>query len=121
MGSADVMPPRVLACVQLLERTGAVSFSLRYQDDEQPVVWIAQVEYSRDGRPVFEVDAGWSPSSAVERLAERLIDGGMCTHCRRPTGLQLEFDERSPAAKLICWYVYDPELSTFRRSCEGDD
>lgn len=56
------------------------------------------------------------------RLCEQLIDGGTCAHCYQLT----IFDENpsdGPFDDLLsmmgCVYAWDPELSTFRRSCEG--
>lgn len=28
-------------------------------------------------------------------------------------------DRVTAAAEMICWYQYDPELTTYRRACEG--
>lgn len=108
--------PKLLAAVDLLGRTGASSFGVRYSDDAQPVVWIAVVEY---GGGTWEAATGHDPGEATLRLAERIIDGGNCAHCHRPTALALEHDETFPIpGHDCCWYAYDPELETFRRSCE---
>jgi hypothetical protein len=55
----------------------------------------------------------------VLRLCAQVVDGGRCTHCRRPTGLSEDLDAM-PLDRLVCWYQWDPELATFRRGCEGD-
>ena len=57
------------------------------------------------------------------RLCEQVIDGGLCTHCKRRTIFDAEpsdtvFDDALVA--MGCVYAWDPELATFRRSCEGD-
>ena len=110
---------RLMALVELIGRTGAQAFQLRYSDDEQPVVWIAVAGYKRDPRNmVYEVGASTSPDRAAFRLAEALVDGGQCTHCKRPTGVDDSWDSM-PLDQLVCWYQYDPELKTFRRGCEG--
>lgn len=123
--------PRFTAALDLLRRTGAQSFQIRYQDDEQPVVWMAVVEHlvgpdrrpvpaSEGGAMVWEVDAGHTPLEAVLRLCARLVDGGYCVHCHRGTAFAETHDETTFADELICWTQYDPELKTFRRACEGD-
>jgi hypothetical protein len=114
------LPPeleqRMLAAVDLIGRTGAGSFQLRYSDDEEPVVWMAVAQHGEH----YEAAASTHPVRAVLRLAELLIDGGMCTHCGRPAGLEPDDIDAMPLDALVCWYQYDPELHTFRRGCEGD-
>ena len=123
--------PRLVAGVELLRRTGLASFQIRYSDDEPPLVWIAVGEWklSATGRPVpeaqsvgsaFEATAAMDPLRAIMRLCDRVIDGGQCTHCHRPSGVSDDFTQTMPLNKLVCWYQYDPELQTFRRGCEGD-
>lgn len=107
------------ACVDLIGRTGAEGFWMRFQDDEEPVVWIAQARYQRDGREVYEIDAALDPTRAAFRLCERLVDGGQCQHCHRPTGITEDFGPVL-AEEVFCWYQFDPELKTFRRACEGE-
>jgi hypothetical protein len=108
---------RLLASMDLICRTGAAESQLRYSDDEQPCVWLAVAKY-RDGR--WETAAGHEPVEAALRLAELLVDGGQCTHCKRPTALEAG-DAATFLDKALCWYIYDPELKTFRRSCEDPD
>lgn len=109
--------PRLLAGVQMLQRTGATSFQLRYSDDEHPTIWMAVAEYAGG---IHEAAAALDPVRAVLRLLETLIDGGRCTHCGRPTGIDPDSIESPPMDQLVCWYLFDPELATFRRGCEGD-
>jgi hypothetical protein len=121
--------PRFAAAIEFIRRTGARSVGIRYQDDEDPVVWMALARFSvgRDGIPVagggetrYEVDAAFTPLRAALRLCERLADGGICAHCGRPSGLDPDSLDRLPLDRLICWYQFDPELKTFRRGCEGE-
>lgn len=114
--------------MSLIERTGARSFQVRYSDEEEPVVWMAVGEWSlgRDGRPVakggkqaFEVGAAMNPLQAVLRLLDQMIDGGECNHCHRPTGVTDDWQHEMPLSDVVCWYVYDPEMEVYRRSCEG--
>lgn len=109
--------PRLAAAFVMLGRTGAKTASLRYQDDEQPVVWIAVGTWS-GGR--HECAAALDPIRAALRLCEQVVDGGQCTHCHRPTGFEPDSLDEMPLDPLFCWYQWDPELATFRRGCEGD-
>lgn len=127
----EYVKDRMMACVDLIGRTGAQGFQLRYSDDEEPVVWMAVAGYKQAGDPKsgnpakrterihHEVGAGMTPDVAAFRLLETLIDGGKCTHCQRPTGVSDDWVGRQPLDDILCWYTYDPELKTFRRGCEG--
>ena len=106
---------RFLAGVKMVQRTGSSQFQLRWSDDEQPIVWFAVALY-KDGN--WDTAAGRNPWVAVGRLLETLVDGGTCTHCNRPTGLDPDSIDTMPLNDLVCWYQYDPELKTFRRGCE---
>jgi hypothetical protein len=103
------------ACVELVGRTGATSVQVRCCNEEEPTVWMVVADYGDR----WEVAAGQAPHVAAFRLVERLVDGGQCKHCERPTGVSMEFD-RQLLDSVICWYKWDPELRKFRRSCEGD-
>ena len=110
---------RFLAGVEMVQRTGSKQFQLRWSDDEEPVVWMAVSIHDDDGRR-WEVAAGQTPFVAVGRLLEQLVDGGVCTHCGRPAGLDPDSIETMPLNELVCWYQYDLELKKFRRGCEGE-
>jgi hypothetical protein len=56
------------------------------------------------------------PLDAVFRLCDEVIDGGQCTHCRKPAGFEPSI-ETMPLNQFVCWYQWDPELKTFRRGC----
>jgi hypothetical protein len=125
----DPDDPRMIAGIKLLERTGVRSFQLRYSDDEDPVVWMAVGEWSMgaNGRPianggitVHEAAASINPVQAVLRLCDQVMDGGHCNHCHRTTGVTDHWTSDMPLADVVCWYVYDPETETFRRSCEAE-
>lgn len=110
---------KIEAGIALIRRTGSTQFQLRYHDEEQPLVWIAVAAHP--GRaPRFEAAASTDPVRAVLRLCEQLIDGGLCTHCHRPSGLEPDSLDTMPLNRTICWYQFDPENATFRRGCEGD-
>ena len=112
----------------MIRRTGARSIQVRYQDDDQPTVWMVVAEHvmgkdglplpaPRTGRTVHTVDCGLTAPEAAMRVCERLIDGGTCAHCFKPTAFDHGFDGSFLDATL-CWTQWDPELSTFRRQCE---
>lgn len=112
------------AGVDLLLRTGMMQFQIRYcgsGDDakEPPIAWVAVAIYSPT--TVFECAAAGNPERAVMRLCEQLLDGGTCTHCKRPSAFDDDVDDavnQQMSAGLVCWYMWDPELATFRRGCE---
>lgn len=120
--------PRFIALVDVVRRTGAAEVQIRYDEEQQPIVWVAVAGYRvHGGRPRstgkvnhWKAAGAIDPLGAVYRLAEEAIDGGHCTHCQRPTGITDDWTVTMPLDDLVCWYVYDPEMQTFRRSCEGD-
>ena len=113
--SAGMDEKRLHAGVELIRRTGAESVATRY-DDEPPTIWIAVAAYPTGHH---DVAAGLDPLTAVMRLCEHLVDGGTCTHCGRPTAFENSLNSQ-PLADVICWYQFDPELSTYRRGCEAE-
>jgi hypothetical protein len=104
--------PRFAPAVALLGRTGAAQFSIRYCDEDWPVVWIAAAKWGKH----WAVAAALDPVRATFQLCDEVIDGGQCTHCKRPTGFEPTIDPM-PLAPLVCWYQWDPERATFRRGC----
>lgn len=133
------LDPRFAAGVKLLERTGARQFRVghSHEDDGEPIVWYATAKWlvGLDGLPrakgspsdpvvpAHHAAGAMHPMLAVMRLCDDVITGGSCVHCYRPT----IFDENpsdTPFDALLnamgCVYAWDPELQTFRRSCEGD-
>ena len=123
---------KFIAGMDLVRRTGAQQFSIRWDEptDDLPVAWCALARWrlNSEGRPVppgvpfagmaVKVGAGLDPVVAVLDLAAKAIDGGECVHCGKPTGLEERFDAPDLFGEIVCWYQWDPELSTFRRSCE---
>lgn len=108
---------RVTAAIEMIGRSGAKSCEVRLSPPEAPDgqrVWLVIADYGDK----WDVGAGQSPGLAAERLLDQLLDGGQCQHCRRPTGVAHGL-ETMPLAEHVCWYQYDPELNTYRRSCEG--
>lgn len=107
------LDPRFAAAVDMLGRTGAEEFQMRWCEEEQPVVWMALARW----KGTWEVAAATDPSRALFRLCDQVIDGGICQHCSKPTGFALELGDM-PLPDHVCWYQYDPELATIRRGCE---
>lgn len=103
---------RMTAAVDLIGRTGAAEFQLRYSDDEQPVIWMAAARW----KDRWEAAGAMSPQRAVFRLAETAIDGGTCQHCGRPSGFEPSGDPM-PLDNLVCWYQYDPGARKFAKGC----
>lgn len=101
------------AAVVMIGRTGARNLMIGHSNAHQPPVWFAVASY----REAHEAGGGMTALKAVLRLLDELIDGGECSHCKRPTGVVVELGTM-PFADEICWYQYDPELRTFRRGCE---
>jgi hypothetical protein len=116
MSPATKDDPKFLAAVDLIRRTGAAAFKLRHysEKDKPKIVWVACVTYP-DGKA--EVDASQNALSAVLRLAERLLDGGQCQHCGRPSGLDPDSLDRMPVDEFVCWYQFDPGSAKFIRGC----
>ncbi len=110
------------AALDLLGRCGARTIEFRYSGtganaDQPPIAWIALAVFAAG----FECAAAPDPQTALLRLCHTVIDGGTCTHCERTTGFDADHDDTINLAitgQTICWYMYDPELRTFRRSCE---
>jgi hypothetical protein len=106
------------AIIGWLPRLGVQQVQIRYSDEDLPVVWMA-VAVTPVG---MDAAAGLNPNTALRRLAEQLVDGGTCTHCHCPTMIDFDFANARTRFNIrtnppVCWYVHDPELNTFRRSC----
>lgn len=116
--------PRFTAGVKLLERTGMQTFSIRYQDDAEPVAWVAVATWDEQRTPHMagaEAAGAITPLKAVIRLCETVLDGGTCTHCGRTASVDDNWRDEMPLQDVVCWYRYDPETQEFRRGCEGDN
>jgi hypothetical protein len=114
--------PKMTAGIDMIRRTGAATFRVGYSDPEdgEPIVWYACAVY-RGGQA--EAAAGFDPETSVLRLCERLVDGGICAHCAKPTIFEQNFEEvdfynLAMGSPVFCVYGWDPELGTFRRGCE---
>lgn len=111
----------ISAGADMLQRMGAGQMRIGHtdEDDGEPVVWYVTAFFKLPG--TWEAAGAMSPASAMFRLLERAMDGGTCQHCKRPTGVVDDTQAADmPGTELICWYAFDPELTKFRRSCEGE-
>lgn len=124
--SVEGLPPeqqrKLKAAVDMIGRCGAASIQIRYSDDEDPTVWFVVASFDAD---VWETASGRDPVDALLRCAAQLIDGGQCRHCGQPSALDTDWENplstfATAVGLPICSYTYDPELATFRRSCEGE-
>lgn len=112
-GAKSHEDPRLPAAVAMLGRTGAKEFQLRHSpEDEPPITWTALARWDR----AWECAASMDPLQAVFRLCDQVIDGGQCTHCKKPAGFEPSIDPM-PLSQFVCWYQWDPERETFRRGC----
>jgi hypothetical protein len=125
MKSTNLDDPRFLGAFDVLRRTGARDVQVRYSDDEKPVVWFVVAGYSmRDGRPrgngkvnTYEVGAALDPTQAAFRLCAQVCDGATCANCGRMAGFS-ENPDAMPGDKIICWWVWDPEVKKFVQGCQ---
>lgn len=103
---------RMTAAVDLIGRTGAAEFQIRYCEEEKPVIWMAAARW--DNR--WEAAAAMNPLQAIFRLLDQVIDGGKCQHCGRPAGFEPSTDQM-PMDHLVCWYQFDPGTRKFTKGC----
>jgi hypothetical protein len=132
MAANPAMEPELLGALNLVRRTGAKQVQVRYSDDEAPVVWIAVGGWFRgpDGVPVasgdeliYEAAAGPSPTVAMNRLLDQIVDGGVCPNCERPTGFIAKGEalppEGSAMQQMCCWWTWSDQDECYGRDCDG--
>lgn len=115
---------RYIALVDLCRRAGARTYRIEHTEESNgPVIWVAVAETRWPATPVVFA-AGLTPVTATYGLAENLVDGNTCFHCKGISGLEAldaDVDVEPPEMPIrICWYRWDPELRVYRRECEGD-
>lgn len=108
--------PRFAAVLTLLHRAGASEIQIRYDEEQDPIFWLVVGKWG----DTYEADTALTPLRAAMRLAERVVDGGTCAYCTKPTALSDDWRSPTILDDLLCWWLYDPETQTFRRGCEGD-
>ncbi len=102
----------LVAAVDVLGRSGARYFEVGYLDDNVPAykaLWWAKARY--DGRVVMVEDKP-GPDFAAEALARRVLDGGLCTHCRKVIRVDAPRSERH----RVCRYRRVGPV--WKRGCE---
>lgn len=108
--------PRFVASLDLLRRTGLKEFQIRYDEEQDPIVWVAVGKWGDH----YEAEGAMTPLKAIIRLLERVLDGGTCAYCTRPAGVSTDWRNSLPLDEVFCWWIYDPETESFRRGCEGE-
>lgn len=112
------MTPQVeafmLQSVELLRRCGMTEWQIRYQDDQEPTVWISLARFAGG----WNAGCGLGPQAAIVDLLEKSIDGGECLRCGRVMSLTPPGDLTLPIPQL-CQVVYLSGQG-WRRSCEGE-
>src|SRR6476646_5152805 len=81
----DEPSPIFLAAVDVIAHTGVKTYEIRWCEEQEPTIWFAMSTHILDGKPLHTVYAGFNPDEATVGLAEKLIDGGVCTHCHKMT------------------------------------
>jgi hypothetical protein len=105
---------KLVAAFDLIGRTGASEVQIRHSpEDEPPVNWTAIARWDK----TWECAAAMTPLLAIFRLCDQVIDGGRCTHCRKPSGFDPNMDAM-PLNQFVCWYQWDPSTRSFKRGCE---
>lgn len=122
--------PRYVAAIKLIERQGAKEFQIRYDEEQDPIVWVATAGFAihngkigRSGKVnAHQCGAGLNPLTAIFSLCHNSLDRrGLCLHCHRNTMFDENFEiNPDTLTDAYCFYQWDPENSTFRRGCEGD-
>lgn len=124
---AAIEDPRYVAAIDLVRRNGAREIQLRYDDEQNPIVWVAVAGFSIvNGKPsgrgkvnAYQAGGGIDPLSAIFALCRALLDRrGICVRCGKNTMFDETF-ESQPLEYSYCWYQWDPEMKIFRRGCEG--
>lgn len=106
-----------MAAIALVGKMGAEHYQLRYSDDPKPVVWMVDAKWGHG----HHAAGGMTPTEATLRLLDDIVDGGQCMHCRKPTSVLHDFRSNLPELMPnVCWYVYDPEVKVYRRTCEAE-
>ena len=113
----NVKDPQFIAAVTLIGRMGATHFQIRYSSDPPPTVWMTDARWQNS----HAATGGMTPLQAALRLLDVVVDGGQCAHCGQRTLVMHDFASELPELVTdVCWYIYDPEVKVYRRSCEAE-
>jgi hypothetical protein len=107
----------VIACVDLIGRTGAKEFTFGYLHDDVPAEqadWWAAASYQ--GARI-QVEHHKSPDAATQALAQRLLTGAKCTHCHGLIALSDEGAMFYEGAALVDGSKFTREEAETRRQC----
>jgi hypothetical protein len=107
----------ILACAELVGRAGGDEFKVGYEDETKRVEdarWFAQASFQGKLVRVEEQPSG---ALACEFLARQLLDGGLCTHCRRVVRIRPQgyIEDVYKGPKPCAWHRVGP---TWKRGCE---
>lgn len=110
----------IVASAELVGRAGGKDFEVGFLDEDAPIEqarWWASATFN--GAKVI-VDEQPSGALACELLARKLLDGGMCTHCKRvvrirPQGYVDPAWNLGKGTKACSWERVGP---TWKRGCE---
>lgn len=86
-GDPEEDEQRVLAAADVIGRSGARGLEIGFLDEDVPshlARWYATASFK--GARV-SADEHTSPANAAEELAWKVLDGGLCTKCKRKIGL----------------------------------
>lgn len=126
--------PRWPAALEVLRRTGAIGLQVRFDDSEQPVVWVAVAEFNigPEGRPIpgdqpgrkhHEAAGATHPIRALFRLVDEVIDGGVCVNCGRVSGFDEDVDPKAKGLmdEVVCWWLWDAESKRYVQACQREE
>jgi hypothetical protein len=116
-GFNEQQADRLSACIDLIGHTGAKTLQMRFSEDEEPAIWFVVVEHAAGDAIAVTVGASTHPLFAFYDVVDKLIDGGRCTHCHRPTAFDPDGDGVNPLEDKVCWYQYSPAEKKFMRGC----
>lgn len=115
----QILMGRFLATVELLGRTGANEFEIQYDDDRNsqtaPILWWAGANWK--GHRVFSEHFPY-PAQAAEDLLSRVVNGGLCTRCKRTTVVGVLIEGLCCFA-LQATDVDEPSSYRWVRSCQA--
>lgn len=130
----EELEDRLIAAVELVGRSGARGFETGFLEDDVPIMeadWWASATYK--GAKIT-VEHKTSPIEAAEALAERLLTGSMCNHCKKLVALREDAGFAYFRATLIdgrSWNAEDVarlglchwrrEGRSWKRGCEKSD
>lgn len=107
----------VMACADLVSRTGATGFECGYVHDNVPAEqagWYATAVYR--GAKITAEDKA-SPAEACDALAERLLTGAQCQHCKGLVALSDEGAFAYHSGVLATGQRWDAEDAAKTRQC----